>query len=187
MAHSEPWFIATEPFTPENGTKWRDYIDSSGLEQLVELVSLDSMLCPTLLPEIKDEYWPHIINEDFMLHFFVDFDFLVKEVASIPRKNVLSVLRNPSRHPEPPSIAPFEFLGCDLVDVQCSASALTNCGGFPDVFANAELSSTGLIPSRERAIDIQQRLRSAYPSEPHADCNVWAIFRLSQGPAAGAR
>ena len=68
LAPIEPWFIATEPFTPENGTKWRDYVAWSGIEQLEELVSLDSMLCPTLLPRIKDEYWPYIVNEDFMLH-----------------------------------------------------------------------------------------------------------------------
>jgi hypothetical protein len=54
-----PWFTATQPFTPADGDRWIDYVKWSGLTQLQEVVSLDGMLCPTLLPEIKDEYWPH--------------------------------------------------------------------------------------------------------------------------------
>jgi hypothetical protein len=70
----------------------------------------------------------------------------------------------------------FEFLGYDLVDVG-DASALTNCGGFPEVFANRELSSKGLLTSHARAIEVQGRLRTMYPDEPHADCHVWAVLR----------
>lgn len=40
------------------------------------------MLCPTVLPEIKNEYWPYIVNEDFMLNFFVDLEFLLKQISS---------------------------------------------------------------------------------------------------------
>ena len=51
-----PWFIATELFGPWDGDSWDEYIAWSGLTQLVELVSLDGPLCPTVLPKIKDEY-----------------------------------------------------------------------------------------------------------------------------------
>jgi hypothetical protein len=64
------------------------------------------------------------------------------------------------------------------VDVRSSASALTNCGGFPGVFANSELSSCGLLGDLDRAREVQAKLRSAYPDEPHADCDVWAVFRV---------
>jgi len=96
-SHSQvtPWFIATEPFTSMNGHKWEKYIAWSGLKQLDEVVSVDELLCPTLLRD-KDEYWPHIVNEDFMLHFFTDFDFLMAQVAGIEPKNVLCVFRNPT-------------------------------------------------------------------------------------------
>jgi hypothetical protein len=129
-----------------------------------------------VLPEIKPEYWNYIVREDFMLNFFIDLGFLLKEVASIREKNLLCVYRNP---PEDPiaigqSIS-FEFLGYDLVDVMGSASALVNCGGFPKAFSNTELNRKGLLPTRKRALEVQDALRRFYPQESHADCHVWAI------------
>src|SRR5215470_11372096 len=158
-----PWFIATQPFTPTDGDRWIDYVKWSGLTQLQEVVSLDGMLCPTLLPEVKDEYWPHIVQEDFMLNYFLDFDYLMAQVAAIEKKNVLCVFRNPVEPPQAPLAAQFRFLGFDLVDVQNSASALTNCGGFPRAFANSELARVGLLPELQRAIERQAALRSGYP------------------------
>ena len=90
------------PVSPD-GESWDKYIAFSGLTRLTEVVSLDGLLCPSLLPEIKDDYWPHIVNEDFMLQYFVDFDFLMKQVAGFELKNILCVGRNPTpllnRHP----------------------------------------------------------------------------------------
>ena len=173
-----PWFIATERFSPAKGDTWGTYVSWSGLTQLDEVVSLDPMLCPTLLPDIKANYWPHIVNQDFLLNFFVDLAFLRREIDGLDDRNLLCVYCNPE---EPPPMfddpQPFEFLGYDLVDVQCSASALTNCGGFPGVFANDELSPKGLLTSHARALEVQAALRAAFPDEPHANCHVWAISR----------
>jgi hypothetical protein len=176
----QPWYIATEMFTPRDGDAWEKYIGWSGLVQLEEVVSLDPMLCPTLLPEIRNEYWPHIVNEDFMLNFFVDLEFLLTQVSGIAERNLLCVYRNPPGPPVP-STGPvnFELLGYDLVDVEASASALTNCGGFPDVFDNAELSPKGLLTSHVRACQVQSELRARYPEEHHANCHVWAVFRAA--------
>jgi hypothetical protein len=173
-----PWFIATEPFTRNEGQRWDKYVEWSGLKQLDELVSFDELLCPPLLRELKDEYWPHIVNEDFMLHFFTDFDFLMKRVSHIERKNVLCVYRNPTAPPDTPSFENFRFLGYDLVDTEGSISALTNCGGFPDVFANSELSNLGLLTNFHRAVEIQRNLRIKHPEERHANCHLWGISRL---------
>jgi len=172
----KPWFIATEPFDHRDGARWRKYIEWSGLIQLAELLSLDPILCPPVLRELKDEYWPHIVNEDFMLAFFLEADFLRRQVAHIQRKNFLCVFRNPLELPTAPNIG-FEFAGYDLVDVEHSASALTNCGGFPDVFSNTEISAAGLLTNFERAVEIQKSLRQRHPEERHAECHLWAIFR----------
>lgn len=173
-----PWFIATETFNPSRGEAWAKYVAWSGLTHLDEVVSLDGVLCPTVLPEIKDEYWPHIVNEDFMLNYFVDLDFLLAQISSIPDCNLLRVYRNPPTHPRAiDDRADFEFLGYDLVDVGGSTSALTNCGGFPEVFANDELSCKGLLSTHERALEVQGKLRAFHSGERHADCDVWAIFR----------
>jgi len=173
-----PWFIATETFTSDDKQAWEKYIAWSGLGHLDEVVSLDPMLCPTVLPEIKDEYWPYIVNEDFMLNFFVDLEFLLKQISSIPERNLLCVYRNPESPPPPyEGSVRFELLGYDLVDVEGSASALTNCGGFPDVFANSELSRKGLLTSHARALEVRAQLHAKHPEEHHADCHVWAISR----------
>jgi hypothetical protein len=57
-------------------------------------------------------------------------------------------------------------------------SALTNCGGFDDVFAKTELSHLGLLPELARAQEVRRDLPTAYPHEPHAECHVWAVWRL---------
>ena len=173
-----PWFIITKPFTCHDGEAWDKYVAWSGLGHLDEVVTLDPMLCPTLLPEIRSEYWPHIVNEDFMLNFFVDLRFLLEQVPDRGPSNLLCVYRNPANPPAPDeNPVGFELLGYDLVDVEGSASALSNCGGFPDVFSNAELSSKGLLTSHARALQVQADLRSRHPAEHHANCHVWAISR----------
>ena len=95
----QPLFIATETFTSRDSEVWAKYVSWSHLSHLAEVVPLDPMLFfPTLLPEIKDVYWPHIVNENFMLNFFVDLEFLFEQLPNT-----------------------------DLVDVEGSANALTNC------------------------------------------------------------
>jgi hypothetical protein len=168
---------STERFTCRGGAAWEKYVARSGLMHLDEIVSLDPMLCPTLLPEIKDKYWPHIDNEDFMLNFFVDLDFFLDQISGTGEGNLLCVYRNPDSPPSYKGRITFEFLDYDLVDVHGSASALTNCGGFPDVFGNNELSSKGLLTSHGRAFKVQADLRAKHPEEHHADCHVWAISR----------
>jgi hypothetical protein len=118
-----PWFVATAKFDKTDAT-WAKYVAWSGLIQLDEVVSLDSSLCPTVLPDIKPEYWSHIVNEDFMLHFFTDLDYLRGETAAISRKNLLCVFRNPPVHPTATQ-APegFEFIGYDLLEKDCGISA----------------------------------------------------------------
>jgi hypothetical protein len=176
----QPWFIATERFTSRDGAAWEKFVAWSGLTHLDEVVSLDPMLCPTVLPDIKDTYWPHIVNEDFMLSFFVDLEFLLQQVPNLKGRNLLCVYRNPEAPPAPhEGSIDFELLGYDLVDVEGSASALTNCGGFPDVFANEELSSQGLLTSHARAVQVQAELRARHPEDHHADCHVWARSRAA--------
>ncbi|WP_292132320.1 hypothetical protein [Mesorhizobium sp.] len=76
-------------------------------------------------------------------------------------------------------------MGYDLMDQAVGVSALTNCGGFPDVFANAELSRVGLIDDFDRAVETRDSLRRMHPEERHADCDLWAIFRLASKPGPG--
>ena len=94
-----------------------------------------------------------------MLRFFTDPDFLRGEIRAIQRKNFLCVFRNPSVDPEPAVPKGSEFVGYDLADIESTASALTNCGGFPDLFSNNELSEKGLLRTYERAREVQIEYR----------------------------
>jgi hypothetical protein len=174
---NQPWYIATESFTPNDGEKWKGYVAWSGLAHLEEVVTLDQMLCPTLLPEIKDSFWPHIVNQDFLLNYFVDLDFLLTQVPDVPRKNLLCVVRDPSAEALQIADTRFEIVGFDLLETDTATSALVNCGGFPRAFQNGELNSKGLLSSLSRAREVQLALRAEYPEEHHALCDVWQVSR----------
>lgn len=174
----QPCYIATETFGPRNGESWSSFVQWSGLVQLAELVSLDSMLCPSVLPEIRDGDRPHLCGDGAVPGLFVDLDFLLARIADVAERNLLCVFQDPPAPPEPPA-GPMRFtlLGYDLVDIEGEASALTNCGGFPDVFDGAELSQYGLLESHARALEVRRDLRGLRDGGPHADCHVWAICR----------
>jgi hypothetical protein len=174
-----PLYIVTERFDPDRGTDWESYISWSGLTQLREVVSLDSILCPKVIDQILPEDWNHIVNEDFMLDYFTDLDYLIQRAGSLDGRNLLSVYKNPDSDP-PPSASSFTLEGYDLVDVMGGVSTLTNCGGFALAFANSELNSVGLLPTLDRANRVRTALQVNYPDEPHATCDVWAIFRARQ-------
>ena len=170
-----PLYIVTERFDASRGEEWAGYLRWSGLTQLREVISLDSMLCEPVVDGRTDEDWSHIVNENFMLDFFTDLPYLLQRVESLKDRNLLCVFRNPPSPPTAP--AGFDLIGYDLVDVLGTVSALVNCGGYPDAFANDELSIYGLIPSHERAFQIQRNLREKYPNGEHSNCHVFAVFR----------
>jgi len=180
-----PLFIMTERFDARAGEAWHKYIAWSKLTQLTELVTLDASLCELVADEVLPDDWPHILNEDFMLHYFIDLDYLLRRCGGVEGRNLLCVFRNPEEQPTPPD-GPhdFRFLGYDLIDVTSGPSALTNCGGFPLAFSNDELTSHGLLSTLARAREVQQALEHHYPDEHHAFCDAWAIFRATQHGAA---
>lgn len=178
VSEMTPLFIAKELFGRANRESWNGYVEWSGLRHLDEVVALDSMLCPSVLPNMEDRYWPHVVNEDYLLSYFIDLDFLESEVAGIPDRQLLCVVREPGSTPVlDRSLAEFQFCGFDLVELESQTSALTNCGGFEGAFEPDDLSSKGLILDHDRAIEVQRDLRRLFPDELHANCDVWAIFR----------
>ena len=171
-------FTAVERFGPGHEA-WAGYVSWSGLGQLTELVSLDTMLCPSVVTEMKDAYWDELLLDTQFMHFhFRNLAYLRAELVGAPPHNLLCIVRNPAADfSPPPEAASFRLLGYDLVEDMTLTSALSNCGGFPDSFANAEVNAFGLIDRLDRAGQIQSALRLNHPEEPHADCDVWAIYR----------
>jgi len=174
----QPLFVAKRPFDPSAGEAWTRYVAWSGLTQLKEVVTLDTMLCPTVPEELTPADWEHNVHADYQVFFFRSLDYLLKRVKGNGRLNILMVVQNPTAGEVAGIESPgFDFEGFDLVDVYGDVSALTNCGGFEGVFANAELSELGLLTDLSRAQEVQAALRARHPEEPHADCHLWAIWR----------
>jgi hypothetical protein len=184
----ETLFIATVRFNPSDGSRWQSYYEWANIPQLAEVVSLDSMLCPRLITEIRDEDWNHIVCANFRTAYFLDLEYLKRKVQGISRRNILGLYRNPDLHVmDPPSPEDFRFVGYDLIEEQTQISALTNCGGSPDVFSNDELNSVGLIEDFHRGHEVQRLLAQQYPEEPHAQCELYAVWRLNEtGPGTTA-
>jgi hypothetical protein len=178
---AEPLFIATERFDPTDGEKWRKYFEWARIPALKEVVSLDCSLCAHLVKDFTDEDWNHIVNADFQLDYFYHLDYLLNRVSGRPRRNILGLYRNPGVHiTKAPTTGNFSFAGYDLIEEQTQISALTNCGGFPDVFSNEELNPSGLTAQFERAIEVKKLLAEKHPKEPHAQCEMYAIWRLNE-------
>ncbi len=162
--------------------EWAEEVKCFGLSHLEEVITLDSNLCPSVVDFTDDDRdWDHLADQDDIYGMFEDLDYLLKRIEGIAPVNILAAVRNPqadckTEFPNPR----FTFKGYDLVDPVCSIGALTDCGGFPGVFQNEELSNVGLISDFTRAQEIQASLLEHYPDEPHAKCDVWAIWRMEK-------
>ena len=178
---AEPWFTAVERFGPAHGA-WSKYIEWSGLNQVEELVSLDTLLCPPVLMDVRDDHWPHIVIEHDYLMLFKDLEVLRRALAAsdVKEARLLCVLRDPIGLPIlAAELNSFRFVGFDLVDAETGVSALSNCGGWPEL-DNAELSRWGLITDYHRAAQLQKELLRGHPEERHADCDLWALFAATE-------
>ena len=176
-----PLFIATQRFDPSDGERWKNYLEWAQIPWLDEVVSLDAALCPHLINTPEEQDWQHIVNEDFRLDYFYDLDYLKLRTQGVQRRNMLGLYRNPESHIEAkPAAGDFSFMGYDLIEEQTQISALTNCGGFPDVFQNEELNRFGLVDGFKRVQQIGRFLAKRHPEEHHAQCEIYAIWRLNE-------
>jgi hypothetical protein len=175
----KPWYAAVEAFVPKSGDVWDNYIRESGLKQLNEVITLDDILCPNIVRELTPEDCEHNVTEDYVFFYFRDLDYLLKRIELSEGVNILALVRNPGEECCDQFVGDnFVFQGYDLIESGGSNSALTNCGGFDKAFDNNELSSVGLLSTLKRAGEIQNLLLKNYPDEPHANCDIWAIWKM---------
>lgn len=174
-----PYFTAIGCFDPSDGESWESYVRLAAINGLTEVVSLDGLLCPNLVTELREEDWRHRDPEVYHLNFFDDVGSLMPKVQGIARKNIIGIYRNPEAHIAQPPAPGFYFVGYDLIEDATQISALTNCQGFPDVFNNAELNRFGLLPHFDRALEVKHLLAERHPEEAHAQCELYALWRLA--------
>lgn len=176
------WFTAKNTYNQryEDGLSWEKYIEWSGLTQLKELVSLDTMLCELAFDadyESEEIYNYVIIDEHYVTDLFNSLDYILKNVQGKSNFNLLTVVKEPEQECNNIQLDNFEFAGYDLLDKDYSVSALTNCGGFAETFSNDELNNVGLLDTYEKAAAIRKGLFENNPNEWHADCFIFALWR----------
>jgi hypothetical protein len=177
------WYTARNIYN-DSDSGWEKYIKWSGLTQVQEIVSLDSMLNELTFK------WDHNIAENWEFQIttpnsyttdcFSNLSFLLSKLDLKTSFNLLAVQFQPESPCEQISLDGFSFVGYDLLDQYHCNSVLTNCGGFPETFSNGELNKFGLIDNFERAIEVQKNILINNPDENHADTNIWAIWRHNQ-------
>ena len=172
------YFTARRKFDSAS-EQWESYLEFSKIPGVIEIVGLDSTLCPLILEEFDDEDL-EFFSEDCGCGAFTNLEYLLKRIGGVDRCNVLAVIREPSEHIEHLMEPGFSFAGYELLEELTGVSALSNCGGFPKAFSNDELNELGLIPDFVSAREVQRLLTKKYPTEPHAETTLYAIWRLDE-------
>jgi hypothetical protein len=172
-------YTAIETFDPSDGETWTNYVNWSGLDHLKELITLDGLLCPSLIDDLTEEDGRYIVHTELIYGMFYDLRYLLGRIQTDRKHQVIATMREPAacdicRFTD----ERFEFKGYDLIEDETCISALTNCGGFDLAFSRADISDCGLVAEYERACQIKEALVKHYPEEPHAHCALWAIWRM---------
>jgi hypothetical protein len=156
---------------------WQKYLSWYGHENIEEVVTLDQILCPNLVERLNDEDWNHNVQADYRTYFFRNVEYLIKRVSYIPANHQILLLTETPTQPMVPTNG-YEIIGYDIVDVFCSTSVITNCGGFASVFGRQDLNQFGIVSDLTNANRIASELRRSYAFDQHcSNCIVWGIQR----------
>ncbi len=101
-----------------------------------------------------------------------------KEKSLLKDNEQILAVVNIKNGKEIPSIEGYEFCGFDLAEEDTEISALTNCCDILDgVYPYEKLNKYGLLDNLEDAEMIKEQLPIHAPNEPHAYCEIYAIWR----------
>jgi hypothetical protein len=171
-------YLASSRFGPAAREQWQKYVNWYGYKNLYEVVTLDEMLCPNLVERLTEEDWKYNVQSDYRTYFFRDFDYLVNRISYDPSKTQILLLTEMPTKPLEATNG-FEICGYDVVDVYCSTSVITNCGGFSTIFTEADLNQYGIVADFQNALRIAEVLRRTYAFDQHCcNCVVWGIQRF---------
>ena len=175
------WYTARNHFNKATDG-WEKYIEFSGLTQCEEIVSLDcSLNDPAFEFDPKNEKdWEYAAmapENEHNTDCYSSLEYVISKTKDKKEFDLLAVCFEPISSCDNLIVDDFTFIGYDLLDKNHGNSALANCSGSPDVFANSELNNYGLVNNFLRAKEIQKELFRSCPSEYHSDTNLWAVWR----------
>jgi hypothetical protein len=171
-------YVALRKLNPSGHGERQNIVQSHGLSQLREVVSLDSMLCPSVIQSLTEEDMRHKVHEFLAHDFFSDLSYLMKRVANESQIEILAVLPEPtlaqvSQFNDPS----FEFLGYELIDTETRIDPLLNCSTFKSLIPVEKLTNAGLISDFDKARQIQKELTDKFPDHVHSETVLFAIWR----------
>jgi hypothetical protein len=156
-----------------NEEAWNSYIRFSGLEQIQDLCSLDSVLNVSLFTPETEEDWKNCVNEDYKIDMITNFRYAKIVSDRFSGSRILGLIINAEHNYKNENL-----LGFDILDREYSISLLTNCGGFSEVFSNSLINRFGLLDDKTIAYTIRDKLRNLKNGNEHArDCEVIAVFK----------
>lgn len=170
-------FAACRKFDSNCGDEWSRFVHWSGFHHIEEIVSVDTILCPSLIDTLIDDDWEFNIHSDYRTSFFHDHEYLKRRVKyDSSRHNILALTEFPTHLPAPPN--GFIHCGYDILDSFNSNSVLTNCGKHPTAYTTTDLNRVGLVDDLDRVTCIAEAIRDKNPDDDHcSDCRVWGIAR----------
>lgn len=162
-------YTIIESFGPDDGDKWTRYCEWRGLD-FEGFDSIDGILRPNLFTPSDDMDWDHVVNEDFMIHFFTDLPYARQKHKSLGRGALVCFSFDSHDEGSP------DFLGYDLIDPVCDVSLLTNWGNDKDI-VNQAIGPRGLIRDFECISAIREHLLAAHPTDDHVkSCRIVSIY-----------
>lgn len=153
---------------------WYIALERNGTSQ-----TLDSKLRKPLIQDRVGADWAYMVQEDFPLVYFVNYDYLMRRLGpTASAACVHAVLRNPKedaalRIPIAPG---FTFAGYDLIERKTGVSALASGADFADVIPKTALNAVGLLTSFDAATTMRRDLAANHPDQPRAKCELMAIW-----------
>jgi hypothetical protein len=173
-------YKAVKKFGPYDGKAWTTYTEWTKLSHLTELISLDGILCPSVIDFDYEKDTDYLVWETDGPDGYNSLPYLKEKIAVVnpSRYRVLAVVKEPVDECEKSQLPNFNFVGYDLVETQGYISALTNCGGFDETFLPADLNKYGLIQTYQKAYITKAELLKNNLDEEHAEFYVWAIWTM---------
>jgi hypothetical protein len=157
MKKEDIFYFSADRFLIRENIKYEEF---SAIKDKVEIVSYDAGLMGGI----------------------VHFDNLI-DVRDYALKNkhqqIIAVCKCSNEKIENKRIEGFEWCGFDLCEVSSAISAITNCGdGFVPAIKYNKLNQYGLIINYNDALKTQIKLKELFPYESHANCDIYAVWRM---------
>ena len=141
-------------------------------------------LCPTVPEELVAEDSRHNVHADYQSPPFPVVRVPAR-AASPGRPASTSLPRCATPHSEPSMPARGGDRDHGLLSGRSTGGRQRADGlraGWEGVFAGEEPLPFGLLTDLSRANAVREALRTAHPGEHHAQCDVWAVWRLIARP-----